>query len=242
MSASSSSKQRILSAIRGEKTDHVPFSPFLAYWWEDQSQEFRAQGQFPFMQSIGADPLLRGFHSMFDLEFKGCEVSEKIVGEKKYVEHRTPHGTLYSEYTYVESGNTWFLTKHPIETLEQLEIFKTLIDSAKITPNDRMYAATTDNGKNDLLLVPTIGMFAKSAFQTLLEHWIGTENLIYMLYDYEDKVMDLLKLMWAKDAETVEASLKSPAEAFIFWEDSSTTNYQRSFHGLARRCGYHRWY
>ena len=31
-------KQRLLRAIRGEDIDRVPWSPFLAYWWENQPE------------------------------------------------------------------------------------------------------------------------------------------------------------------------------------------------------------
>ncbi len=219
------SKDRILAALRGNKADKVPFSPFLAYWWEFQSDELKAKGMYSFMKSVGADPLLRGGESpMFKVEFVGCEIVEQAKGIKRYVEHRTPIGTLYTEYTYVANGDTWFLTKHPIETIEQLHIFKCLMERAKITSDYGMYDKLTNSGKNDMLLLPVVGVFYKSAFQSLLEQWIGTENLIFMLYDDEDEIMDTLKIMWEKDAETVEISADSPAEGFIFWEDSSTTN------------------
>lgn len=31
-------KQRLLAAIQGNPIDRVPWSPFLAYWWEAQPQ------------------------------------------------------------------------------------------------------------------------------------------------------------------------------------------------------------
>ena len=64
----------------------------------------------------------------------------------------------------------------------------------------------------------------KTSFQSLIEHWVGTEELVYALADYPETVEECLQVMDRKALESVEISVKSPAEAFIFWEDSSTTN------------------
>lgn len=45
-----------------------------------------------------------------------------------------------------------------------------------------------------------------------------------MLHDEPEKVEECLEVMREKDLETVKISVDSPAEGFIFWEDSSTTN------------------
>ena len=37
-------KQRLLAAILGKETDYVPFSPFLAYYFESLPEEVRARG------------------------------------------------------------------------------------------------------------------------------------------------------------------------------------------------------
>lgn len=38
------SKQRLLAAIRGEEVDHVPFSPFLAYYFDFLPKSVRKKG------------------------------------------------------------------------------------------------------------------------------------------------------------------------------------------------------
>jgi hypothetical protein len=54
------SKERIIAALKGEETDHVPFCPFLAYVWRHFPKEIQDMGQLAFHQMIGADPLWRG--------------------------------------------------------------------------------------------------------------------------------------------------------------------------------------
>jgi len=57
-----------------------------------------------------------------------------------------------------------------------------------------------------------------------VEHWCGTENLVYALCDFPEIVEECLAAMGEKDNESLEISLRSSADGFIFWEDSSTTN------------------
>jgi hypothetical protein len=87
-------KERILAALSGKSVDRLPWSPFLAYWWEAQSPEFQAQGQLSFMEEIHADPLLRGFHCLFEKQINGCEISAVTNGNEMFTKYETPVGSL----------------------------------------------------------------------------------------------------------------------------------------------------
>ena len=55
------SAERLAAALQGKATDHIPFSPNLAYVWETTfPKEVQWRGQLAFLQDIGADPLWRG--------------------------------------------------------------------------------------------------------------------------------------------------------------------------------------
>lgn len=69
-----------------------------------------------------------------------------------------------------------------------------------------------------------IGTQLKTSFQSLVEYWCGTENLAYALADFPEVVEECLDVMRERDRENVQIAVKSSAEGFIFWEDSSTTN------------------
>ncbi len=58
-------RQRLLAALRCEEVDRVPWSPFLAYWWEHQAQDVQDRGQAAFLRELGADALLRGLRTPF---------------------------------------------------------------------------------------------------------------------------------------------------------------------------------
>lgn len=217
-------RERLLAALRGQETDRLPWSPFLAYWWEAQPETFRQKGELAFLQDIGADPLLRGAAQLFTIETPGVEAFETIHGDRKRTDYRTPVGTLSQEHRYVSAGNTWFLTEHPVKTCEDLKVLQWINENMRVFGNGVQYADARRKLGEDGLIVPILGTYMKSSFQSLVEHWIGTEELTWMLADDPEPVEECLSVMRERAEETVRASVESEAEAFIFWEDSSTQN------------------
>jgi len=218
------SRERLLAAIRGEETDRVPWSPFLAYYWEHQSAERQAAGQVRYMQQLGADPLLRGFHTLFDTKLENCTRTERLEGCKRYTVYETPVGTLEEEHTLSEGANSWFLTKHPVETEEDFKVLQYITEHTLLTENIASFEADKAAIGEGGLYLPVIGLSLKTGFQSLVEHWCGTENLVYALCDFPEVVEECLAVMGEKDNASLEISLNSSADGFIFWEDSSTTN------------------
>ena len=58
----------------------------------------------------------------------------------------------------------------------------------------------------------------------MIEFYVGTEELNYMLADYPDEVENCLAVMHENSRKCADIAVESDAEAFIFWEDSSTLN------------------
>jgi hypothetical protein len=94
----------------------------------------------------------------------------------------------------------------------------------QIKPNYDVVQREIDEVGEDGLSVPLISPFLKTPFQSLIEHYIGNEQLIYHLADFPEEVEETLAVMSAKAMQAVHISVDSPAQAFITWEDSSTTN------------------
>jgi len=232
-----SPKERLLASIKGEETDRVPWSPFLAYFWEDQSEEIQQRGQLEFLENIGADPLLRGVYGtdvlqLFKLKRNCCHVNEIVKTNIKHIIYETPVGNLKESYKYSTDGNTWFLVEHPVKNAEDFKILTYLNEDLTIIPDNKAMKKFKEIYKktgNRALYLPiigtgtTVGAF-KSSFQAMVEHWVGTEQLVYSLYDYPEIVKEALQEMRKNSIDTVKISVQSPAEAFIFWEDTSTTN------------------
>lgn len=216
-------KQRLLGALRGESIDRTPYSPFLAYWWDSQPQARRDAGQLSYLLSIGADPLLRGFSQAWTVEYPGVETQSRVSGNRRVDTMTTPVGNLSLGYHYSADGNTWFLHEHPVSTAEDLKVLMWIYEHARITYNSAADDMAREIGEDGLLL-PLLGSETKTCFQSLVEKWCGTVDLTYLIADDPDMVQSCLDTMRRISDQTAVLSAQSSCEAFIFWEDSSTTN------------------
>ena len=222
-------KDRLLAALHGEEVDHIPFSPFLAYVWEHFPQSIQDLGQLAFHQRIGADPLWRGAPCAVkaippaEIESRNTEGNGRIE-----CEIRTPVGTLRQAWARSESGNTTFLVEHLLKTEQDYKTQMWIEENTTLTydpdPVNEHFAGNGREGLSMGMLIPR----GKSAFQTLVEHLAGTEELIFALADFPETVEALWRTMVAKDLEAVNLSAQSLYTHFITWEDSSTQNYSPS--------------
>ena len=226
MSEQMNSKERILASIRGESTDRLAWCPFLAYWWGSNPElsEIWKMGEFGYLQSINSDPLLRGAGSLLNVERKNCKYITKKDGNKTHTTTETPVGNLYQTHTYAQGPNTSFLTEHPVKTKEDMKILTYIMENTAVTPNFKSFDSSAEHVGDKGLLVPLIISESKSAFQIMIENYVGTEELNYMLADYPEEVETCLAVMHANSRKCADIAVESNAEAFIFWEDSSTLN------------------
>jgi hypothetical protein len=246
------SKERLVAALHGKPVDHIPFSPFLAYVWEHFPRSVQDLGQLAFHHRIGADPLWRGAPCAVraippaEMESRNTEGDEGTV-----CEIRTPVGTLRQAWARSESGSTSFLVEHPLKTEQDFKTQMWIEENTTLVYDPApVNAHFADNGREGLsmgMLIPR----GKSAFQSLVEHLAGTEELIFALADFPETVEALWRTMVARDLEAVKLSAQSSYTHFITWEDSSTQNYSPSqydsyigseigeWSGILSACGKH---
>jgi len=218
-------KERILSAIQGKPVDRVPWCPFLAYWWEKQPESFREQGQLAFMEAIGADPLLRGIPGVaWRVEFKGTNFRNETRGEEMENIYETPVGTLRERYIHSPEGDTWFLVGHAVKIEEDYKILQWMYEHAVVHNEPEVLNQNLREIGNRGLGISVVGPTHKSAFQSLVEQYVGTQELSFALFDFPETVEACLEAMRQVSYKTAEISVESDAEVFIFFEDSSTTN------------------
>ncbi len=228
------SKQRIERAIKGEKVDRVPCCPFLAYWWDEQPDEFTDKGELEFFESIGADPLFRGHYPMYGNNFinavlfktqhKNCTIKTIKDGDFERITYMTELGDLTFGYKVGDTSNSRFLVEHPVETQEQFGILKFIMDNTEITADYERFDAEVQKLGERGLILPIISPERKTCFQSMVEHWVGTENIVYALMDFPEVVEETLASMRRLSTEAAHIAAASNSEFFLSWEDTSTTN------------------
>ncbi len=215
-------KQRLIAAITGKPVDRTPWSPFLAYWWEAQSQSRIEAGQLAYLESIGADPLLRGFGSPFTVSYPGVDITVSSSANRRQELWHTPVGDIQLGYTLSAQGNTWFLVDHPIRESRDFQTLTWIYEHASVAYNPEIDRQITQIGEQGLYL-PLVGSEMKTCFQSLVEKWVGIERLSFFLADEPETVEQCLAAMRSVSDKTAVCAAQCKAEAFIFWEDSSTT-------------------
>jgi hypothetical protein len=223
------SRERIEASLLGLPVDRTPFCPFLAYVWESFPEKVREAGQLEFHRRIGADPLWRGAACPVKvIEPAGVSHDSRQEGDWVYRETRTPVGTLRSNARRSPDGNTWFLQEHPLKKQEDYKILLWLEEHYRfeidLEPVRKHLAGEGAEGLTLFQLLP----FGKSAFQQLIEHFCGTEELQYALADFPDTVNALWSVMATNRQRCAELGAQTPCEWFLTWEDSSTQNYSPS--------------
>jgi len=218
-------KERITCAIEGKPVDRLPFSPFLAYVWEHFPPEIQALGQLGFLQEVGADPMWRGAPCPVRVDVPGLEEVRTEDGERIAVELSTPVGKLHAVWAKSQEGTTAFLFEHPLKTVEDFKVQLWIEEHTELVYDPaKMNEHLQGDGREGL----SIGMLlprGKSAFQSLVEMYVGTVELVYALADYPETVEALWQAMVANDLKAARLAAEAPYEYYITWEDSSTTNY-----------------
>ncbi|MHB1001682.1 MAG: uroporphyrinogen decarboxylase family protein [Armatimonadota bacterium] len=217
------SRERIIAAIEGKPVDHVPFCPFLAYVWEYFPAEVQSKGPLAFHHDTGADPLWRGAPCPVEQVIDGITVNSYNESDRLITETVTPAGTIRMTYRTSIDGGTAFLVEHPLKTEDDFKVQLWIEEHTKFRMANQapVKEAVSLDGVAIGMLVPR----AKTAFQTMIEHLVGTEELVYALYDFPETVEALLQTMVENDLKAARMSAESDYAYFLTWEDSSTQNY-----------------
>lgn len=219
------SGERLRAALEGRPVDRLPFSPFLAYVWESYPRNIQDRGQLAFLREVGADPLWRGAPCPVRCRVEGVRVEQSDDGRTVTQVTTTPVGRLVQRHQKSEAGNTSFLVEHPLKTPEDYKVGLWIEEHTVFefdpAPVEQHLAGPGREGLSLGMLLPR----GKSAFQSLVEHLVGTEELMYALADWPEVVETLWQAMVARDLEAARLAMQSPYEHFITWEDSSTQNY-----------------
>jgi len=216
------SKERLKAALNGKPVDRLPFAPNIAYVWDFYPESIRRKGQEEFLKEVGADQLLRGTQLAAYYIQNGVEVKTTNDGNKTFVDFITPVGSIREGF--VQTDATRFLSEHPLKTEEDYKILLWIEENTTCHYSVKEANEHLQNS-NSVLSIGQLIPRCKSAFQSLIEHFAGTEELTYALVDFPDTVEELLAKMIENDIKLVKMAAESNYEYFLTWEDSSTQNY-----------------
>lgn len=218
MNAQMSSRERLLAALRSKETDRLPWSPLIDPYF---SQSLPLQGynmeQVEAMRFIGNDIMER--HIGWPQEkYEGISIREEKTADATRTYYDTAVGSLYLERR--SSGNTSYISKHMVESIEDIRVFTYICKHTGYQPRIEEFAAR-DAYIGDSGIATLTGNM--SPIQELLQHSCGVENTVYLLADYEDEMLELFNAMHERNKRQYEVLLQYPCEVIFDYEDTSTT-------------------
>jgi len=232
------SKQRLLCVLNGEEADRIPWSPLIEGFF---MSGLKSQANLiEILNKTGADYMLRkvpvymsSIFSSYEVsentrskvplsnENKDINITEKINKNRIYKKYETPVGTLTEKWeTTPSSPSIPFPTEYLIKDLEDLKIYKYLLENEVIRPYFEIFNKKVkrvgDNG-----LVTTV--VPHTPIQHLLIIHMGIENFYYKLFENTEPMEEVMDLMHERNKKICQLIVESPAEVAIEYENTGIT-------------------
>lgn len=235
-------RERILSILRREQPDQLPWCADLAYWVD----ALKTDGVYPeryrdtdgdnglqkLHRDLGAGFYLQGYEP-FQAKRKDTELVEKQDGNRFTRIYRTPYGELTEVSEFSRISYSWGITKHLIEDIEDLKIYGEICEKTAYTADYELAEKRRETvGDNGVVLCYT----PKSPLMELIALRAGIENFTYLAADNGGQLEEILGLMEAKSDEACQLALDSPAECIMIPENISSECVKPFYHWMR---GYH---
>ncbi len=225
---SMTSRERLTAVFNGEKPDYLPWSPLIDYYFLSSWDSKKAEDIIKASQELDFDLMER--HVPTYSEPFGASLKLVTTGDVKYETVRkedkifnryiTPKGTIEEKRVTTEKIKYGFIKKHYIEDIEDLEIYKYVLENIEFQSMKEEFIKRDKEINEAGLAVPSGPL---TPIQQFLQFLIGLEKTVYMLMDHPDEMQEVLDLIHEKNLECYEILLDYPSDVIIPYEDTSTT-------------------
>jgi len=174
-------------------------------------------------------------------------------GNKTTTVYTTPVGELVDQTEFMPSSCSQAHTKFPVQSNEDLEVFRYLIEHRRMEPVlvDRYAQRMAFWAKHDGL--PSIAM-PRSPLSAFFYEWAGIMNGVYLLMDHPDRVREIFALMHEQEKPAIDAVCRLAPPLVHFADNMSSDNMAgfyrefmeqghryriERFHGAGTKCVVH---
>lgn len=214
------SRERVLAALKNRDTDRMVWSPLIdQYFISSLPSQGYHMNILETARYIGCDFIERHVANPSEIK-KHVEIREVMSSDRKSkrVYYDTPVGSVYAEWLF--SGETIFLTKHMIESLEDMKIYQHIIENEVYESNGEQLVIRDREIGDSGIAAPSGKM---SPIQELLQFLCGVENTVYLKMDYPDEMDELLEAMHQANLRQYRVLAQYPADVIFSYEDTSST-------------------
>ncbi len=218
-------RQRIMSALRGQLPDRLPWAPRIDLWYEahakmgDLPDRYRNVSMYDILRDMGV-ALYNNRQEIYSTRLHGVEIVRQSHGYETCTEYRTPAGTISSVLRSTPElermGIRPYESEHPIKGLADYPVMEYIIEHTELIPeHDRIDALIREFGADGVVLA-SMGF---SAPHKLLRELMGYELGFYEIADHPLEFERLLAALEAQGREILKIAADCPAEVIMIDEN-----------------------
>lgn len=237
-------RERIMNVLRGEEPDRIPFAPLIGVYYiasleglglplaelgdiadvqgkkylemEYLGYENYYSVQFP--RYIGADIMYRHIFP-YQVDYtNGVEAFTKEENGKTYSGFNTSAGSIVQEVTF--TGGTDFISKHMIETPEDLKVYREVVKAMRVTPEHEYFDEIDEFIAEDGIATLTGPL---TPLEELLQFKSGLMNTVSLMQFEKQLLEETLGELHQVHKEIYGLLAENNADVTITYEDTSTT-------------------
>jgi uroporphyrinogen-III decarboxylase len=222
-------RQRIMSALRGQWPDRLPWAPRIDLWYEaharmgDLPERYAGWSMYDILRDMGV-ALYNNRQEVFSTRLRGVEIVRQSHGYETRTEYRTPVGTvstlLRSTPELERMGIQPYESEHMIKGLADYPVVEYIIEHTELVPeHDKIGALMREFGADGVVLA----CMGFSAPHKLLRELMGYELCFYEIADHPREFERLLVILEAQGREIQKIAADCPAEVIVVDENFTDT-------------------
>jgi len=224
--------ENFLKLLNGENADRVVWTADISYWINGQKQAGTAdpawdteEGSLQLHKDLGVMP-----YYFYDKFWTGRAVYDKTVEIQQECNNGitsnrivTPVGTITEESSFMPESCCEGITSHMISSPEDMDILLYILEHRHLEPcNLEGYAERKAlYEKYDGL--PCLGL-PRSPLSSLCYEWAGLQDMVYLMFDCEDKVLTALDMIEAEQQTIINAVCELAPPLVHFPDNLSSDN------------------
>lgn len=218
-------RERVLSVLRRETPDRVPWFGDLDYWATaligrgQKPADFKTrQAYVDWHRDLGVGFYLQGYFP-FKTMVENCEVKDWHEGPKRYRQIETPKGTLRECWTWIADSFTEGPTEHLIKSIEDLQAYRYIHENTRYEP-DYEFACQRLEQIGDMGLL--LAYLPKSPMMQMVALDAGIMTVIDIFMQDQGALAQTVRAVKESHDRAAAISLHSPAEVLMIPENLSS--------------------
>lgn len=217
-------RERVLSVLRREKPDRLPWFGDLDYWATaligrgQKPADFKTSRQYiDWHRDLGVGFYLQGFFP-FKTVIENCRVSDWREGNRHCRQVETPRGTLRECWTWIADSFTEGPTEHLIKTADDLPAYRYMHENTRYEP-DYEFACERLEQIGDMGVL--LAYLPKSPLMQMVALDAGIMAVIDILMQDPEALTETAGAVRASHDKAAQIALESPAEVLMIPENLS---------------------